>query len=188
MRRGRSTRTNIPYASHVEYYKQNGNKLATQQIIYKGRGWYDVVVNGKSIGKTRKPISLTSDKVSLFRQTSYHSGRPGKISRYGTHDYNLEYTQDKKIGDYELGSPVLSEKKRSFGKVLRKAPKLESKYVALNWRPEGSTVRLYVERKRVDDKGVYHPEYRSREYSLNEKALAKKEFYDQVNKIKKDVI
>ena len=181
----------VPFADEVTFYANPYTKeILHKNTEYAGKGWYNVFMNGRLVEKTRNPhfeVPTGFKKVDLFSETSYHSGKNDKrkITRYGTHDYTIQYSGYKPIGKYKLQSPVKTQLKKQFGKEINSVQLQKWNYMALNWRPEGDTTKLFIEHNihtPFDKKEIY----KSKEYDISEKKQAMKDFREYVEKHKND--
>jgi hypothetical protein len=179
----------VPFADEVQFYANP----ETKEIIHKhteflGKGWYAIYVNGKLVKKSRDTyfkVPSGFKEVSLFSETSYHSklGRKGKITRYGTHNYNIQFSNYKPIGKYKLISPVKTQLKSKFAKPISSVELQKWNFMALNWKPEGDKIKLFIEHSvhtPFDKKEIY----KSKEYDISEKKQAIQDFRDYVEKHK----
>jgi hypothetical protein len=185
----------IPYQDAVSSYANPDTKeimwIKTENI---GKGWEAIYVNGKLVKKSRSGTFLGSyvpkgfKKVSLFSEMSYHSaltqGKKGKITRYGTHDYNLDYSDFKPIGKYKLLSPLKTNSKKEFAEVKNEVELQKWNYIVLNWKPEENTTKLQIEHKIKTPYGEDKEIYKSRVYDISEKNQAVKDFRNYVAKVK----
>lgn len=187
----------IPYASEVEFYSNpKDHKTITIQQKYVGKGWYELTFgedNGFRTIKTRNPsleraenlrdFYPTYEPVSFFWDTSFHSSKNG-FGNYGTHDYNMDFTQRTKSGkEFLLEQPVKTEKKNQFGKIIKKIPEQTIDYVALDWRPEGDTEKLFITHSQHTPFGKKEV-FKSKEHDVKDKKEAIKHFKEYVEKIK----
>jgi hypothetical protein len=188
--------SNIPYASEVSFFANPNNaSIITASRKFLGKGWYLYRV-GDYVKKSRDGgllVTFIKEKypnyegVSLFSETSYHSplNEPEKITNYGTHNYNLQYSHYIPIGNYKLEQPVKNELKKGFGKEINNVEMLKWDYIVLDWKPEENTTKLFIRHKQSTpfDKGQGGKVlYESREYDISEKDKAIKDFKDYVRK------
>ena len=189
----------VPYASGVSFY---GNPK-TKQIIYtqteyRGKGWYAITVGEHT--KTTRDKSDVFDmlsqyypnykELSLFSETSYHSSlgqsKVGKISKYGTEDYTLDYSSYVPVGKYQLKKPVKTEHKKGFGKEIKSVELQKWNYVVIHWTPVADDkVELQVRHTvSIPFKKESITKYKSRKYKEAEKDLAIADFKRYVEKIR----
>jgi hypothetical protein len=182
-----------PYQDEVKTFANP----KTKEIMWikredAGKGWTNTYVNGKLIEKTRNPESsyklVPQDfkEVSLFSEMSYHSGlnEKGKITKYGTNDYTLEYSDYTPIDNYRLQSPLKSQNKKEFGEVKKDVQLQKWNYVVLDWKPEGDKVKLQIKHKTSTPFGEEKEIFKSKEYDLSEKDKAISDFKEYVKKVK----
>lgn len=193
------THAQTPYMSKCKFYKV-GNEIVPVRTERRGKGWWHIFV-GKYMGKVREDwrgdqlkhemlktfYPGAREEVSLFQSLSYHRGESGKVSKYGTKPYNLQFTKRVPLKRYKLASPIKSERKADFGTVKKSVPLYKWIYVVLNWKPVGrdKPVKLYVERKEMmpneDDKILFQ----SKEFDEKDAKEAMALFREEVEKAKK---
>lgn len=194
---------NVPYDENVKFYADNKNKtIVTTQIEDLGKGWYDVRV-GNYHKKTRggegsvkqdllnKHYPGHDDEISLFSELSYHSaigqGEVGKVKRYGTHDYNKDFSVYKKIAKFRLLQPVKTREKKRFGKEVDAVDVHKWRYVVIDWIPKGKDNIALQVRDTVKDPITDEDEvlFKSKEIPVSKKQEAFKLFNNRVSLAKK---
>lgn len=189
------------YSDEVRFYADKRKKsIIRTKSIYKGKGWWSHIVGDYTIPSRNKDADMklmakyypTYKRISLFSETSYHSGfnYPNKITRYGTKDYTLQYSSYKPIATYTLEQPVKTSLRNAFAKVINKVTLLEWNYIVLNWQPIKNDIVLQITHKVstpftptwADVRKII---FQSRRYTLAEKNKAIKDFRDYVAKVTK---
>lgn len=179
------------YSDKYTFFEK-GSTIIPVRKRYTAKGWYDLQV-GKYTEKTRSPdIHRLLDKhykgakrISLFQSLSYHRGSGGKIENYGTKPYTLEYTKRVPIKRYKLVTPVKSNRKSDFGKLIHSVTTYKWIYVVIDWHPMGNKIKLSVERKTKypDGKEVVH--FKSAKYDEKDYKKVIKLFRNHVAKAKR---
>jgi hypothetical protein len=186
--------TNIPYGSEVTFYaNERSKRIIIVRSVYSKKGWSRCIV-GDHTKNTRNPTSYIRStlnqyypgykQISLFSETNYHSskskGENGKITNYGTHDYNLQYSSYSPMGNFRLEQPIKSEYKQKFGKIMRRVNLLRWNYIVLAWIPDDQ-IKLQIRHSihtPFDDKKTI---YKSKIYKLSEKDKAIRDFKKYVS-------
>lgn len=181
-----------PYTDDTLFYaSKRTRKIVPVNVIRKGKGWYEYHV-GPYTGKSREHgtyLNVLSKyypdykSVSLFSETSYHSGydKKGRITSYGTHDYTLDYSSYKSLGRYTLIRPVRTQRKSMCGKTINYIDLLEWNYIVIDWIPE-KNIKLQIKHTvhtPFDDKKTI---YKSKKYKMSEKDDAIRDFKEYVRK------
>ena len=193
----------IPYQDKVKFYADNKNKtIITTHTEYLGKGWYDVRV-GNHHKKTRgnetsvkqellqKHYPGHDEEISLFSELSYHSSigqdKVGKVSKYGTNDYNKDFSIYKKIAKFKLLQPVKTEEKKRFGKEVDAVDVHKWRYVVIDWMPKGKDDIALQVRDTVKDPITDEDEvlFKSKEIPVSKKQDAFKLFEKRVAMAKK---
>jgi len=189
----KNTNYEIPYHNKVKFFaNKNTKRITNVEQKFIGKGWYEIRVGDQRL-KTRDPHGevdrLLREKypnykpLSLFSELSYHSGltRKGKIAKYGTNDYNLQYSDYKPLETYALEQPVKSTRKDEFGKIRKQVKLLEWEYIVLDWIPD-KKIRFQIKHQ------IFYPFdeektiFRSKKYNSEEKDQAIKDFKNYVKK------
>lgn len=182
----------IPYADETRFYASKRNrKIVPVNVTSKGKGWYEYQV-GPYTGKSRRRSTYLNvlskyypdyKRVSLFSETSYHSGydEKGKITNYGTSDYNLQYSSYKSLGRYALIRPVKTQRKSMFGKEINYINLLEWNCIVIDWIPE-KNIKLQIKHTVHTPFGDEKTVYKSKIYSILRKDDAIRDFKEYVRK------
>ena len=192
---GKCKTINPQYSDKVRFYaNKKEHALITSETTTLGKGWCEVRV-GKFSEKQRGSCDVSRvlnnhypeyKEVSVFTEDSYHTPESGKVTNYGTHKYNLQFSKLKSINSpYNVLDPIKSTKKSRFGKPLKKVQFHEWEYVVLNWKPEGDKIKLQVKHS-IDNPltGEKKVIYESPEYNESDSESAIKKFNEVVEKIK----
>ena len=170
--------------------------MITSKVDDLGNGWSGLRV-GNHFEKSRSERTADSllkknypdySTVSTFDETSFHSGRnhPGKVHKYGTNKYNLEFSTFKKEGkSVELINPVRTQRKQGFGNTVDKIQFHRQEYVVINWEPADGSENLWVEHSRENpltkEKNVV---FKSGKFDKSESDKVIKIFRERVEKVK----
>lgn len=188
-------KSNIPYSNEVSIFANpNTKEIMWIKRDYLGKGWYATTINGKLVDKSRnvgssyKYVPEGYKEISLFSEMNYHSPlgqkESGKITRYGTHDYTLQYSDYKPLGKYKFQSPLKTGRKDEFGKVKNEVELQKWNYIVLNWIPEKEGTKLQITHKTSTPYGEEKEIYKSKIYNISEKDKAVKDFREYVAKVK----
>lgn len=181
-----------PYASNTIFYaNKQSKKIVPVTNNYTGKGWWEHTV-GSYTAKSRDKSGYMSilrkhypgyKKISLFSETSYHSGydKKGKITNYGTKDYTLEYSTYKPMSTYTLIQPVKTERQSMFAKKINKVTLQEWNYIAIDWFPE-KNITLQIKHTVSTPFGDKKTIYKSRRYTLSQKDKVISDFKAYVRK------
>ena len=132
----------------------------------------------------RKEYGSGAKPISLFQSLSFHRGKSGVITNYGTEDYTLQFTDRKPIKKYRLVSPVKSNRKADYGKKITQVTVYEWNYIVLSWIPE-KNIKLQVKQTVKYPDGTYKVLFKSKIFNMSEKKDAIKLFKDKVVAYKK---
>ena len=183
--------SDIPYADDVTFYANKDKKsIITVQRTPLNQGWYMVRV-GEHSKKSRDTniIPMLRNyypnyvRISLFAETSYHSktgDETGKITKYGTNDYTLQYSSYKPLEKYKLEQPIKTQTKENFGKVLHEVELSEWTYFVLNWIPE-EPIKFQIEHSistPFDEENIF----KSKIYTDKEEAITEFKKYVKEHK------
>jgi len=183
------------YSDKVKFYANKDNHtLITSEKKDLGKGWCEVRV-GKFSEKQRGGCNVLRvlnthypeyKEVSVFTEDSYHAPVSGKVSKYGTHEYNLDFSKLKPINStFKVLDDIKSTKKSRFGKPLKQIRFNEWEYVVLNWIPKGEKVTLQVKHSLSNPlTGEKRTLYESPEYDEKDSKSAIKKFNEVVKKVK----
>jgi hypothetical protein len=195
----------IPYSSEVKkYINPKTKKIITSEIIDSGKGWYTIRVGSKQstirgyhnrqseINKLLKMHYPNYQSVSLFSETSCHSaltkGEVGKVGRYGTSPYTLDFSAYKPIGKYKLEQPVRTESSREFGQVLDEVQINQWRYVVIDWIPQGQNKPILLQVKDTIHDPITGKEqvlFKSKKFKESELNKVKRIFYDRVKEARR---
>ena len=192
---GKCVASTSQWSDKVRFYaNKNNHTLITSEKEPIGKGWCKVRV-GKFVEKQRGECNVSKalyqhypdyKEVSTFTEDSYLAPKSGKVSSYGTHNYNLEYSNLKPIDSaYKVLDDIKSTNKSKFGKPLKQVQFHEWEYIVLNWKPEGDKIKLQVSHSISNPlTGEKKTIYESQEYDESDSKAAIQKFNEVVNKVK----
>ena len=186
---------NVPYEDTAKVFINKKNKTAIVGYIRSlGKGWCETTLGNLKM-KFREPCNIKSilssypnyEEVSTFTSLSYHKPISNKISKYGTHRYNLQYSQLKDIDSpYKLLNPLKTSEKKRFGKIIDKIKFKEWEYVVIDWKPSDGSEKLWVKHS-VENPltGEHNIISESEKFDVKDADKVIKIFKDKVNEIRK---
>ncbi|MEK6881279.1 MAG: hypothetical protein AABY22_16780 [Nanoarchaeota archaeon] len=185
----------IPEYSKTKFFiSPSKNEIITGNKIDLGRnicivriGEYATKERKCDIGRLKSIYYPEHKEISLFDEMSYHGAKSqgeGKITNYGTKDYNLQYTKLTPKIKAKFTNPVKTETKTQFFKEISEIDLNQKDYVVLNWIPKNDKILLQVKQTRESPMGEKENVFESKEFNLSNKEEAIKIFKERVETLK----
>jgi len=150
----------IPWSDKPRFYLNYKETLVIPVWTkYNGKGWHTIYVGEYKI-TSRNPRDwkklmyekyhiFNPKQISLFQSLSFHRGKSGAITNYGTKPYNLQFTRRIPLKKYKLATPIKSQRQEDFGKIIDSVTTYKWDYIVLKWNVDNHLDKITLNIKGV---------------------------------------